>query len=56
MSKSTYFVQECPTCGRALHIRVEHLGKQVACQHCGGHLIAQDVEGAPGRRPLLSRP
>jgi hypothetical protein len=25
-----------------LHIRVEYLGRQVVCQHCRGHLIAQD--------------
>jgi len=34
MSGSTYFLQECPTCGRDLQIRVEHLGKEVVCQHC----------------------
>jgi hypothetical protein len=34
MSRSTYFVQECPTCGRNLQVRVEYLGKQVVCQHC----------------------
>ena len=34
MSRSTYFVQECPTCGRNLQVRVEYLGKNVACQHC----------------------
>ncbi|MDZ7616688.1 MAG: response regulator [Patescibacteria group bacterium] len=42
MSNSTYFVQECPTCGRRLQIRVEYLGKQVVCQHCQGRLIASD--------------
>jgi ferredoxin len=35
MPKSTYYVQECPTCGRNLQIRIEYLGKQVVCQHCG---------------------
>jgi hypothetical protein len=34
MPRSTYYVQECPTCGRNLQIRVEYLGKQVECQHC----------------------
>ncbi len=34
MSGSTYFVQECPTCGRGLQIRVKYLGKEVVCQHC----------------------
>ena len=52
MSKSTYFVQECPTCGRAVHIRVEYLGRQLICQHCGGHLTACDVEGASGAPSL----
>ena len=44
MSKSTYFVQECPTCGRRLQIRVEYLGKTVVCQHCRGRLVAMDPE------------
>jgi hypothetical protein len=42
MSYPTYFVQECPTCGRRLQIRVEHLGRRVVCQHCQGRLIAID--------------
>lgn len=42
MLRSTYFVQECPTCGRNLQIRVEYLGRQVVCQHCHAHLEAAD--------------
>jgi len=42
MPNSTYFVQECPTCGRQLQIRVEYLGKKVVCQHCRGQLVACD--------------
>jgi hypothetical protein len=42
MSNPTYFVQECPTCGRRLQIRVEYLGRRVVCQHCQGSLIATD--------------
>jgi hypothetical protein len=42
MSKVTYFVQECPTCGRRLQVRVEYLGKLVACQHCRGEFEATD--------------
>ena len=42
MSNATYFVQECPTCGRRLQIRVEYLGRRVVCQHCQGALIAAD--------------
>ena len=46
MSNRVYFVQECPTCGRHLHIRVEYLGKRVACQHCHGKLEARDPAGS----------
>ena len=42
MSRSTYFVQECPTCGRSLQVRVEYLGRQVVCQHCHGRFEACD--------------
>jgi len=44
----TYFIQECPTCGRRLQIRVEYLGKTVVCQHCQGRFIARDPAGVPG--------
>jgi hypothetical protein len=47
MSPSTYFIQECPTCGRRLHIRVEYLGRRVVCQHCHGALIAADFALRP---------
>ncbi len=50
MSKATYFVQECPTCGRRLQIRVDYLGKLVACQHCRGKFEAADP-AAQMRRP-----
>jgi hypothetical protein len=42
MSHGTYFVQECPTCGRRLHVRVEYLGRKVVCQHCRGQFFACD--------------
>ena len=45
MSCKTNFVQECPTCGRRLHIRVEYLGKSVVCQHCRGKFLAFDAAG-----------
>ena len=48
MSIATFFVQECPTCGRRVQIRVEHLGKPLACQHCQGTFIAVDPSGARG--------
>jgi hypothetical protein len=60
MSHPTYFVQECPTCGRQLQIRVEHLGRRVVCQHCQGRLIAADpantrCDGAEPQDALIRR-
>ncbi|HMO84301.1 MAG TPA: response regulator [Lacipirellulaceae bacterium] len=42
MAGTVYFVQECPTCGRNLQVRVEYMGKRVACQHCGARFQACD--------------
>jgi hypothetical protein len=46
MSRCTYFVQECQTCGRSLQVRVEYLGRQVVCQHCHGPFEACDPANA----------
>jgi hypothetical protein len=46
VSGAAYFNQECPVCGRGLRVRVAYLGKQVACQHCGGRFEACDPESA----------
>ncbi len=60
MSRSTYFVQECPTCGRKLQVRVQYLGKQVVCQHCSARFEAYDPGSAaypppPSSLSLLAR-
>lgn len=60
MSRSTYFVQECPTCGRNLQIRIMYLGKQVVCQHCSARFEAYDPSSAsysppPSGLTLLER-
>lgn len=59
MSNPTYFVQECPTCGRSLQIRVEYLGRKVVCQHCQGKLTAADptmrLDCRDGNKSLLIR-
>ena len=60
MSKPVYYVQECPTCGRRLQIRVMHLGKHVVCQHCLAEFEACDPANKPGSpmdapKDLLSR-
>ena len=39
---SLRFVQACPTCGRRLEVRIELLGRSVACQHCRAEFIASD--------------
>lgn len=54
MPNVTYFLQDCPTCGRKLNIRVEYLGKKVECQHCSGTFLAWDSEGAPPSPPAAS--
>ena len=56
---SPVFLKECPTCGRSLEIRVEHLGREVACLHCRGRFIAS-ISGsrrhaAPESESLLTR-
>ena len=48
MPSATYFVQGCPTCGRRLQIRVEYLGKRVACQHCQGTFVAAETSTLRG--------
>lgn len=58
MAGAVYFVQECPTCGRHLQVRVEYLGKKVACRHCGGRFEASHVDdddAALGESTLLKR-
>lgn len=46
MGRTTYFMQECPVCGRNLQIRIEYLGKQVVCQHCHAYFEACDSVSA----------
>jgi DNA-directed RNA polymerase subunit RPC12/RpoP len=46
MSSTTYYIQECPTCGRNLQVRVEYLGKKVVCQHCASKFVACDPSSA----------
>ena len=60
MFPATYFVQSCPICGRSLQIRLEYLGRTVACQHCRGTFTATDptirpVEALGSFGDLLSR-
>jgi hypothetical protein len=56
MPRSTYFVQECPTCGRNLQVRVEYLGRQLECQHCHAQFNAfeQGSKNYPASESVLS--
>jgi hypothetical protein len=45
MPTCTYFLQECPTCGRRVEVRVEYLGRRVCCDHCNGRFVAEDPSG-----------
>jgi len=42
MTHALFFVQGCPTCGRKVQIRIEHLGKVVTCHHCRATFMATD--------------
>ncbi|MFV1964221.1 MAG: response regulator [Pirellulaceae bacterium] len=42
MSGATFFVQDCPVCGRYLQVRLKLLGKSIACPHCRGNFVARD--------------
>ncbi|MCA9129092.1 MAG: hypothetical protein KDB22_18520 [Planctomycetales bacterium] len=42
MASGTFFVRACPTCGRNLEIRVELLGREVECVHCGAEFNSND--------------
>ena len=55
MSNATYYIQDCPTCGRCLRVRVEHLGRELTCQHCRGKIVARDPEdvAAPAKKTRL---
>jgi hypothetical protein len=51
VASRAYFLGECPTCSRKLEIRVELLGKRVACQHCGATHVASDAQNRQNTNP-----
>ncbi len=46
MPNATYFVQECPTCGRKVEILVEYFGRSLVCTHCRGRFTAHQGTSA----------
>ncbi|MCA9187734.1 MAG: response regulator [Pirellulaceae bacterium] len=47
MPSPTYYIQECPICGRTLQVRVQYLGREVTCMHCRGEFTACDPDSGP---------
>ncbi len=47
MSYATTFLKQCPSCGRRLEIRVQCLGKNVQCTHCGSIFTASNSPANP---------
>ena len=39
---NVYFHQNCRVCGRGMRVRVELLGKKIACAHCFAVSVAND--------------
>ena len=37
---SPHFTQECPVCGRPLHVSAAYVGHPVTCSHCRGGFVA----------------
>jgi hypothetical protein len=52
-SMSRYFSQECPVCGRPLHIDSAWDGHDVRCGHCLGSFVAR--RQADGSSPVAAR-
>lgn len=42
MSFSTFFLHECPKCGRRLEIKISHIGSKVTCLQCHGTFVAEN--------------
>ena len=57
-SRATFFVQECPTCGRKVRVCVEYLGLEIQCRHCRATFVASDPDSDPSSsnsKPALLR-
>lgn len=48
MASTPHFLRDCPTCGRPMEIRVQLLGRKVACDHCGAQFRADAAESGSG--------
>jgi len=50
MPQTTFFVKTCPTCSRKLQVRVEYMGREMVCNHCGGDFVAGDAREQEAER------
>src|SRR6185369_15396146 len=47
MSRTTFFYQECPVCGRSLRVAVRYFGREMSCGHCHGEFVAGGTNSLP---------
>lgn len=50
---ATHFNTECSVCGRRLLVPIDHLGRLLACGHCGCRFIAADPASHAELSPSL---
>ena len=56
MSEALHYIQQCPTCGRRVQVRLEYSGRRLACEHCHGVFIANASEhDEPVHEDVLGR-
>jgi hypothetical protein len=46
MGSSIRFTRPCATCGRNIQIPIAHIGREVACGHCGVRFVASIADSA----------
>lgn len=44
---TTFYLQQCPACGRQLRVCVEYLGKSIQCRHCRAIFVSCDSTQSP---------
>jgi hypothetical protein len=49
MSRTTFFYQECPVCGRSLRVAVRYFGREMSCTHCHGEFLAGPQGSVPSQ-------
>ncbi|GAB5404259.1 MAG: hypothetical protein Aurels2KO_24900 [Aureliella sp.] len=55
MPNRTNFVVACPACARKLDVRVELLGRDVECLHCGANFNSSSTADRPNDDAAIDR-